>query len=63
LARRPTKRRPRRRLRVDVDRSPTEIAKSTARQLDPTLTDEEIVTGLRELADQIEAESRAEVAS
>jgi hypothetical protein len=62
LARRPTKRGPRRIL-VDVERSPTEIAKETARSFDPTLTDAEIVAGLRELADEIEAEAALREAS
>jgi hypothetical protein len=49
--------RPSRRIRVDVDADPVEIAKRTARELDPTLTDAEIVAGMRDLADRIEAAS------
>jgi hypothetical protein len=52
-----------RRVRVDVDRSPVQIAVETARQFDPTLTDAEIAQGLRELADQIEREAALEEAS
>jgi hypothetical protein len=49
-----------RRIRVDVERSPADICRETVRQLDPNATDEEIAAGLRELADQIEAEALRE---
>jgi hypothetical protein len=55
-------RRDKKRIRVNVEQSPVEIAKQTARSFDPTLTDEQIAAGLRELADEIEAENRRKVA-
>jgi hypothetical protein len=50
-------RRDKKRIRVNVEQSPVEIAKQAARSFDPTLSDEQIAQGLRELAGQIEAES------
>jgi len=49
-------------LRVDSDR-PIDIVRDVTRQFDPDVTDKEIVAHLRALADEIEAENRAKVAS
>jgi hypothetical protein len=44
------------RIRVNVEQSAADVCRETARQFDPNTTDEEIVAGLRELADTIERE-------
>jgi hypothetical protein len=56
-------RRDKKRIRVNVEQSPVEIAKQTARSFDPTLTDAQIAAGLRELADEIERENALREAS
>jgi hypothetical protein len=55
--------RPRERLKVRVESErPVDVVRETVRQLSPGSTDEEIIEGLRELADLLEAEIRSKVA-
>jgi hypothetical protein len=59
MTRRPRVKRPKVHIPVDLSSSSADQCRQAARAFSPDVTDEEIVAGLREIADTIERENAA----